>query len=92
VTLVPRRLLIGIGWVIASLLLWAIPCNLFTMVVHDLAGRGLIRLTGVDVAYNVVAISGCLIIPATAAVMAMRGKLPETSSLASPSNPKRTSK
>ena len=74
------RLVAGIAWVFGSLLAWAIPCNLFAATIDYLARQGVRIPTGLNVVYTSVAISGLLCIPSLVAVMAIRGKLPWTTS------------
>jgi hypothetical protein len=72
------RVLAGIAWVVISLLLWAIPCNLLYLVI-EYSGRHSIHIpAGVDFVLSFVPATGMLIILPLTAVLALRGKLPWT--------------
>ena len=75
-----RYIIVGIVWVIGSLVAWAIVCNIFFFVVlMYLVNERQVKLPdGIDTAYNLTAVAGILVIPAIVAVLAMRSKLPGT--------------
>ncbi len=73
-----RRGIAIIMWLIASLLIWAIPCNLALFTIEYLERRGIHVPSIVETVYNVVAVLGCLLILPAIAVLGIRGKLPWT--------------
>ncbi len=72
------RILAGIGWVIVSLLLWAIPCNLLYSSILCCDNHGIHIPSEFIFVLNLVLPSGLLILPLLTAVLAIRGKLPLT--------------
>jgi hypothetical protein len=76
--MVVMRILAGFAWVVVSLLLWAIPCNLLYFGVEYCDRHGVHIPSEVEFVLNVVLAAGPLTILPLTAVLAMRGKLPWT--------------
>jgi hypothetical protein len=75
---ITRRIFASVAWVIGSMLLWAIPCNLLFFGIEYSERHGVHIPSGVDTALSVVPATGMLIIMPVVAVLALRGKLPWT--------------
>jgi hypothetical protein len=74
-----RRIIAGIGWVIASLVVWAIVCNVVGFSLMYLVNERQVSVPAWTTdAYNWIAVGGVVLIPPVVAVLAMRGKLPGT--------------
>jgi hypothetical protein len=74
-----RRIIASIGWVVTSLVVWAIVCNVVGFSLMYLVNERQISVPAWTTdAYNWIAVGGLVLIPAFVAVLAMRGKLPGT--------------
>jgi uncharacterized membrane protein len=74
-----RRIIAGIGWVIGSLIIWAIVCNIFSFTIIYLTNERQMHFPEwTSDAYDWTAVGGIVLIPAFVALLAMRAKLPWT--------------
>ena len=75
-----RRIFAGTAWVVASLVAWAVVCNVFGYVVFMYLGneRGVKLPSWSTDAFNWTTIVGIVLIPAFVAVLAIRAYLPGT--------------
>lgn len=74
-----RRVLAGIGWVVASFVAWGVVCNVVAAVVVYLVNeRRVMPPQGADTALVATMLAGVVLIPPAVAVLAMRGRLPWT--------------
>jgi hypothetical protein len=73
-----KRAVFIVGWLVAALLIWAIPCNLFVFLMDYFAQPGAPISPWITYPYHIIAISGVFILLPIVAVLALRGKLPWT--------------
>src|SRR5687767_9152041 len=74
-----RRIIAGIGWVVASLVVWAILCNVVGSSLMYLVNERQVSVPGWPTdAHNWTVVGGVVLIPPAVAILAMRGKLPGT--------------